>query len=163
MPTFRSKTGAGPHSQWSTTDGKDSSQEEGALMQGTECFRHGEAMTCCAQPGTVHQFPPTSTAGANKAPGPPSNQHFTCTGAISGFQSPKSGGMDALLLISDSLSTSLPHPSPAIGIQHGATGSCGSTGQGYSRLGLAVVHSLPLPPRYHLNPDRVKPFQPLRK
>lgn len=54
MPTSRSKTGVGPHSQWSTKDSKDSLQEERAPVQGAECFRDGEAVTCRAQPGTVH-------------------------------------------------------------------------------------------------------------
>ena len=58
MPTSRSKTGVGPCSQWSTKGCKDSLQEERAPVQGAECFRDGEAVTCHTQPGTMHQFFP---------------------------------------------------------------------------------------------------------
>lgn len=70
-------------------------------MQGEECFRDGEwQVICCAQtaqPWTVHQLLPTSALGVGKASGPSSNQRFTPTRAITGFQSPKASGLGALL------------------------------------------------------------------
>lgn len=56
-----------------------------------------QRVICCAQPGTLHQFLPTSVVRVGKASGPPSNQRFTPTRAITGFQSPKASGTGALL------------------------------------------------------------------
>lgn len=160
VPTSRSKNGAGPCSQWSTKDLKYPLQEERAPVQGAERFRDGEAVTCRAQPATRHQFLPTSTAGASKASSPPSNQHFTPTRAITVFQSPKAGRMGAVL------SAACQQPSLILVLPLGSSTGPGAgmeDGAGSARLGSALVHSPPLPPCHHLNPDRIKSFQLFRK
>lgn len=85
-----------------------------------------QRVICCAQPGTLHQFLPTSVVRVGKASGPPSNQRFTPTRAITGFQSPKASGMGCSVI---SLSTALFHPGPAIGVQHRARVSQERAGQ----------------------------------
>jgi len=66
------------------------------------------------------------------------------------------------VLLSDSPST----PSLILLLPSGSStelGACMGGRAGSARLGLALAHSLPPPCCHHLNPDRVKPFQPFRK
>lgn len=144
----------GPCSKWSTKDCKDSSQEERAPVQVAECFRDGEAVTGCAQPGTVHQFLPLHPLWARL-------KHLAHLATSASHPPGPSLGFKVQRLEGWALchQTACQQPSSLILVLHRAW----EDGAGSARPDSAPVHCLPLPPHHHLHPGRIKSFQPFRR